>query len=185
MSKEYELQLIEKLRSGDMPAFEEIYLTYYAPLCEYATFYVYEEDAEEIVSEFMLHLWESKGKIIIHSSLKSYLFGAVKFRCYNAIEKQKIRQKVHNKIYEELKDEFDSPEYYMGVDLVEEVYNAINELPESYIETFKESRFGTKTNQQLAIEMNVSIKTIEYRITQSLKILHKKLSNYVTLLFLF
>lgn len=177
MLEKHELELISRLRDGDMSAFEEIYLTFHAPLCEYATFYVFETDAEELVSDLMLNIWESREKIVIHTSLRHYLFGALKFRCFNAIEKQKIRQKIHNKIYEELKDEFDSPKYYLGYDLETEINKAINELPETYIETFKESRFGAKTNQELAVEMNVSIKTIEYRITQSLKILHKKLAK--------
>lgn len=43
-------------------------------LCAYAHRLVSLEDAEEIVQEVMLWLWENRGDLIIESSLNQYLF---------------------------------------------------------------------------------------------------------------
>lgn len=95
-------------------------------------------------------------------------------------------EKVHSLLYKKLKEQFDDPDYYFVNELTESINKAIDELPETYRETFQLSRFGEQTNQQIAQSLNVSIKTVEYRISQSLKILRVKLKDYLPLLsFLF
>ena len=64
-------------------------------------------------------------------------------------------------------------------DLTEQIEKAINDLPENYKETFTLSRFGEQTNVQIAAMQGISVKTVEYRITQSLKILRVKLKDYL------
>ena len=52
----------------------------------------------------------------------------------------------------------------------------------TYRETFAMSRFGEKTNVQIAEKLGISVKTVEYRISQALKILRFKLKDYLPLL---
>ncbi|MCD7938328.1 MAG: sigma-70 family RNA polymerase sigma factor, partial [Tannerellaceae bacterium] len=105
---------------------------------------------------------------------------------YNAIKKHIYHERVHDVIYEKLKEQFEQPDYYMIDELTRQIEKAIEELPESYRETFKLSRFSDLTNVQIAEQLSVSTKTVEYRISQSLKILRVKLKDYLHLLaFLF
>ncbi len=177
--------LIDKFKKGDKAAFEEIYISYYAPLCEYASHFVDGCDVEELVSDLMLYLWESRDKLEIHTSLKSYLFVAVKYRCFTLLEQNKRRAKTHSEIYYALQDQFDNPDYYMSKQLASEIEKAIEELPDTYRETFKLSRFGEQTNAEVARHQNLSVKTIEYRISQALKFLVKRLKDYLVMLLLF
>jgi len=182
-----ELELVDQIRSGDFAAFKALFLTYYAALCEYASQFISEEDAEELVQELMIYLWESREQLVIATSLKSYLFIAVKNRSYNAIRKAKYRERAHSRLYDYLsKQQLDDPDLYTMNDLTAKIKDAIDSLPDSYRETFQMSRFDGLTNTQIASALHVSIKTVEYRITQSLKILRMKLKDYVPmLLFMF
>ncbi|WP_353125240.1 RNA polymerase sigma-70 factor [Parapedobacter pyrenivorans] len=182
-----DLGLFEKIRNGDFAAFETLFITYYAALCEYASQFVSEDDAEELVQELMIYLWESRNQLVVATSLKSYLFVAVKNRAYNALRKQKYREKAHSRLADYLDDQYiDDPDLYTMGKLAAQIAEAINTLPESYRETFQLSRFEGMTNAQVASALNVSVKTIEYRITRSLKILRAKLKDYVgVVLFLF
>ena len=130
----------------------------------------------------MLHIWETRKTMVIGSSLKSYLFVAVRNRCYNSIRNRQYKQQVHTQIYEKLKDRFDDPDYYMANELADNIQKAVSELPANYREVFELSRFGSKSNQEIADQLNVSVKTVEYRITQSLKILRKTLKDYLPIL---
>lgn len=174
--------LFIQLQEGSEKAYKELFLKYYSPLTEYASHYILDSEAEELVQDLMLFLWESKENIIIESSLKSYLFIAVKHRCLNAIKKKLYHEQVHNLLYEKLKEQFESPDYYMLNELSTQIERAIEELPENYRETFKLSRFADLSNAQIAEQLSVSVKTVEYRMTQSLKILRMKLKDYLPLL---
>ena len=177
-----DILLIEKLRNGESAAFKEIFIKYYSPLCEYTSQYVTDNDAEELVQNLMLFIWENHQTLIITHSLKSYLFMSAKNRCLNAIKKNQYHEKVHSKIYDKLKDQFEDPDYYFINELTENIDKAISELPDTYRETFTLSRFGEQTNTQIADKLGVSVKTVEYRISQALKILRIKLKDYLPLL---
>ena len=89
-------------------------------------------------------------------------------------------------IYDKLKDQFEDPDYYFINELTEHINKAIKELPDTYRDTFALSRFGELTNTQIATKLGVSVKTVEYRISQALKILRVRLKDYLPLLsFLF
>ena len=53
------------------------------------------------------------------------------------------------------------------------IQEAIDELPPSYQQAFAMHRFQNKTRQEIAEALQVSIKTVDYRIQQSLKILRE------------
>lgn len=172
--------LFIRIQSGEEEAFKDLFLKYYAPLCEYASQYIRDTEAEEVVGDLMLFIWENKDFIAINTSVKSYLFTAIKHRCLNAIKKNVYHEQVHSIIYEKIKDQFEDPDYYIINELSLKINKAISELPEKYRETFEKSRFGEQTNAEIAQELGVSIKTVEYRITQTLKALRLKLNEYLS-----
>ncbi len=179
-------QILDLLQKNDRNAYKQLFIKYYSPLCEYASQYISDEDAEELIQDLMLFIWETKENLVIETSLKSYLFISAKHRCLNAIKKNLYHERVHNQIYDKLKDQFEDPDYYFINELTENINKAISELPDTYRETFTLSRFGEQTNVQIANKYNISVKTVEYRISQSLKILRVKLKDYLPLLsFLF
>ena len=61
---------------------------------------------------------------------------------------------------------------------------ALEELPASYREAFIMSRFKNMSYKEIAEQLNVSPKTVDYRIQQALKILRVKLKDYMPLLLL-
>lgn len=178
-----ETGLFESIREGDLASYEAMFLTYYSPLCEYASQFVAEYDAEELVQELMTHIWEAREQLVIVTSLKSYLFIAVKNRSLNAIRKQRYRERVHSRLHDYLTEQqIDDPDFYLANELGDRIHNAIQELPESYRVTFEMSRLEGMTNAQIAAALQVSVKTVEYRITRSLKRLREQLKDYASLL---
>jgi RNA polymerase sigma-70 factor (ECF subfamily) len=177
-----DLTLLEEIRQGNKETYNRMFVHFYSPLCEYASQFVSDSDAEELVQDMMLYVWENRKSLVIEKSLKSYLFVSVKNRCYNSIRDGKLRERIHHFLYEKLKDQIDDTDYYMLNEMADNLEKAIEELPEGYRETFKMSRFGEMSNAAIAKQLDVSVKTVEYRITQSLKILRIKLKDYLPLL---
>src|SRR5450759_5588733 len=66
-------QLINGIKQGDVVAFEELYRRYYIFLCLIAEHIVRNSsDAEEIVSDVFVKIWNIRDKIEITSSIKAY-----------------------------------------------------------------------------------------------------------------
>ncbi len=69
-------------------------------LCTYCYRFVRLEDAEEIVQDVMLWLWENRERPIIEYSLKQYLFKAVYHRCITRIAQNEVKQRADTAYYE-------------------------------------------------------------------------------------
>ena len=74
-------------------------------------------------------------------------------------------------------------DYYQITELRELLKKAINKLPDSYRQAFVMHRFQHMSYKDIAEQVGVSSKTIDYRIQQALKILRKELKDYLSLLY--
>lgn len=179
--KDDDIEIREKLKAGDAQAFDIIYTHYYRGLFAFAYQYVDQSDAEEIIQDVMLWLWENHFLLMPELSLKSLLFEAVKNRCLNKIAHLQMRQRVHERLYEKYKERFEDPDFYVEEEIRNLISKAINDLPVDYREAFEMNRFDNLTYNEIAEKKGVSFKTVAYRISQSLKILRIKLKDYIPL----
>ena len=175
-------EILEKLKAGDVQAFDIIYSQYYRGLFAFASQYVDESDCEEIIQDVMLWLWENHHILIPELSLKSLLFSAVKNKCLNRIAHLQMRQRVHERLYEKYKEMFEDPDFYIEDEILNLISKAINELPTDYRTAFELNRFEILTYNEIAEMTGVSFKTVAYRISQSLRILRVKLKDYLPLI---
>ena len=89
-------------------------------------------------------------------------------------------------IYYELKNTITNDDVRKKLyELTQKIEKAILNLPESYRVAFEMHRFQNKTYQEIAEELNISSKTVDYRIQQALKQLRKELKDYLPLLLFF
>lgn len=82
-----DFELYSQMKKGDREAFNTLFLKYYPVLCAFGKYYVSMEDAEEIVQDIMVWLWENRSFQVIEVSLRSYLFKSVKNKCLALIDK--------------------------------------------------------------------------------------------------
>ena len=174
--------LLNRLADGDMPAYETLFNRYYSTLCAYARLFVRGgEMCENIVQDLMLWLWENRTTLQVHESLSKYLFGAVRNRCLTYLSHEMIERRVLNGIRERMSRQFETPDFYVVSELQERIRTAVAELPDNYREAFERNRYRRQTYEEIAAELGISSKTVDYRIQQSLKILRVKLKDYLPL----
>ena len=65
------------MQQGNKKAFDTLFIKYYAMLCAFARSFVSLEDAEEVVQDTMLQIWENRKTNHIDSSVHHYLFKAI------------------------------------------------------------------------------------------------------------
>jgi len=170
------------LKAGNERAFDAVYKQYYSGLCAFASQFVPVADCEEIVQDVMMWLWENRRAIANEASLKSLLFTIAKNKCLNTIAHQQVKQRVHKKLYQKFIVQFEDPDFYIPGELMEIFDKAIKNLPEDYRKAFEMNRCDDLTYKEIADKLNISEKTIAYRISQALKILRRELKDYLPFL---
>ena len=155
---------------------------YYPMLCAYGHRFVELEDAEEIVEDSLLWIWENRETLVIESSLNSYLFKMVYRRALNKLAHIDATQRADTRFYEEMQEVLQDTDYYQIEELAKRIEDAVAALPESYREAFVMHRFRDMSYKEIAETLGVSPKTIDYRIQQALKQLRMDLKDYLPLL---
>ena len=98
-----EKEVLERLKESDEAAFAEIYNSYWKPL-----FYVAASrlknmtDAEEVVQEVFLDIWNRRQELTITTCLSAYLAGCVKYQVINLLAKKDRRQQQQHALSNEL-----------------------------------------------------------------------------------
>lgn len=174
--------LFEKIQAGDVKAFDILFMRYYPLLCAYAKQFVDFDDGQEIVQDVMVWFWENSCMQVIESSPKNYLFRAVKNRCLTLINRNELKQRVVSSMYENQQSQYEDPDFYIVEELTRNIESALSRLPETYREAFEMNRFQSMTYNEIAEKLNVSSKTVDYRIQQALKLLRVELKDYLPLL---
>ena len=174
--------LLSAVQRGDQKAFDTLFRRYYPILCAYGHRFVELEDAEEIVEDSLLWIWENRETLVIESSLNSYLFKMVYRRALNKLAHIDATQRADTRFYEEMQEMLQDTDYYQIEELVKRIEDAIAALPESYREAFVMHRFRDMSYKEIAETLGVSPKTIDYRIQQALKQLRVDLKDYLPLL---
>lgn len=176
--------LFRNISREDKHSFDILFLKYYPMLCAYGSEFVGFEEAQEVVQDIMVWLWENRKLPIIESLHKNYLFKAVKSKCLSLIRRNETKYKAIYTIHESLKEQNENTDIYIVEELMNNIEKALARLPESYREAFELNRFQHLTYNQIAGKLGVSSKTIDYRIQQALKLLRKELKDYLPILFL-
>ena len=174
--------LLSAVQRGDQKAFDILFRRYYPMLCAYGHRFVELEDAEEIVEDSLLWIWENRETLVIESSLNSYLFKMVYRRALNKLAHIDATQRADTRFYEDMQEMLQDTDYYQIEELAKRIEDAVAALPESYREAFVMHRFRDMSYKEIAETLGVSPKTIDYHIQQALKQLRVDLKDYLPLL---
>lgn len=159
-------------------SFEKAFKQHYVALFHFAYQFVQRTDiAEELVQEVFVLLWEKRKTTKITSSLKSYLYTAVRNQCLNY-----LKEKWHKK--ELLQDWASSIDLHLpeSVDDSERLYQliqlGIKRLPEKCRLIFNLSRQSGLSYDEIAQELNISKETVKSQIKIALQKLRTFLGEH-------
>jgi RNA polymerase sigma-70 factor (ECF subfamily) len=178
-----EKEVLQTIQSGNESAFEMIFKAYYQPLCRYAySFLEDKEEAEEVVQSAFITVWEKRNTLHIQTSFKSYLYRMVRNGCLNVIKHEKIKQQhvAHELAVMEVSSESVSQKVYAS-ELELKITEAMKALPEQCRLVFQLSRFEELKYQEIADQLQISVKTVENHMGKALKIMREQLKEYLPL----
>jgi len=120
--------LLSAMQHGDIKAYGVLFRRYYPMLCAYATKFVELKDAEEIVQDVMLWLWENRETQTFETSISQYLFKAVYHRAINLIVRHQSQLRADTLFYENMQEMLQDTDFYQFEELQKRIRNAIQAL---------------------------------------------------------
>jgi RNA polymerase sigma-70 factor (ECF subfamily) len=173
-----------QLNSGNKKTFEKLFHLYYAPLCRYASsFRLSSEDCEEHVQQLFFDIWQQHQSLTIKTSIKSYLYTALRNQILNKIKHEKVKQEYAvNQIHHA-----DTTVSYIEAEQTElenHILQIIEKLPPERKRIFILSRNEGLKYREIAEQLNISIKTVENQMGKALAFMREALQEYLSILIL-
>ena len=180
------IDTIKALNEGNHLAYEQLFDSWYEPLCRYAfTILRNMDDAEDVVQKTFCKLWDQRESLSIKSSINSYLYRIVHNESLNAVH-QKTSHQEHNLNYISSMNEVDDSvvETITANDLQLAIDKALGTLPPQCKRVFEMSRMDQLSYSEIAKELNISTNTVENHVSKALKILRVELKEFLFLCFI-
>ena len=164
-------EIVQAIRSSDTGSFQELYYRYYEPL--YRFFWIRTNSIElskDFIQEVFTRVWKNRSHLDQNKSIKAYLY-----RIANNLVIDHLRKKGYAKKYLSDLKQRDASAYHDPVEMKIMIDYAVHDLPEKIRQVFIFSRYQGLSYQEIAEVCQISIKTVEARMSRALNLLRKAL----------
>ncbi len=168
-----DLQWIEEFRNGNESALAFFFNEHHRSLCYFASKIVNDVlQAEDIVADCFIKLWERRENFEDSSKVKSFLYIACRNNCLNYLRNEK-RKTAAQELYLQQLDQDSEEIFYELIDteIVDILAKEIENLPGKCREVFKLIYLGGKTTEQIAAELNLNVQTVRNHKTRAIELL--------------
>ena len=171
---------------ADINTFKKLYEKYYVYLCMVALHIVRNrDDAEEIVSDVFVRLWNSADRIKEIRSVKAYLVKAVHNSSLNYIKhnsKYRLTGSMNTSDLNIMAWDSDYPlgQFYEK-ELLDVISNCIEKLPDSCREIFLLSRDKDLKYNEISDRLGISVNTVKAQIKIALARIRENVSKYMNI----
>lgn len=177
-----EKDLILSLKSGDENAFTTLYKIYWSKVYNFSCLYLTSTvEAEEVVQEVFIKLWEARIFLKEEENLKNFLFIITRNLIFNQFRKSFNENAYKMTILKSATEEYHMEDEMIAADLKEHIQKLISELTPRQKEIFQMSREEHLSYKEIAVRLSISEKTVERHINDALKFLRKNI--YLFLIF--
>ena len=169
-------QLNIRLKEGNPAAYEELFKQTFPRMLGYCKLFIHDQaQANDLVQECFVHLWEKRSTISPNQSVESLLFVMLRNRCLNYLRDQKnelidknlsaIGENELQHLYQ--LDFTGREEKTLEESLIEAIRESVDNLPEKRKLVFIRAKIEGKKNKEVAEELGISVKAVEKHLHQA------------------
>lgn len=168
-------ELVRLLDDVDRAAFAEVYSRYWRSLYDFARNKLHgNAQAEDIVQDVFMRLMANSNKLNIQTSLKSYLFQAVRNGLIDHFHKDSNRQKYANSLMTYYNSSSNvTSEMLAEREMKERIDKIVAGFPEKMRQVYVMSRVKHLSRDEIAKVTNTSKSTIDTQLNRALNIIRK------------
>lgn len=174
--------------------FNQVFADYQKRFIRFANTYLRDESlAEDIVMDSFMYYWENRASLASDSNIPAYVLTVIKHKCLNHLRSKIVRNRVEEDLHKHncrvLQTHLETLEACNPQELFsKEVHLLINQaletLPNRTKDIFLRSRFQNQSYKEIASDLNITVKSVEFEISKAMKILRFVLKDYFPLMLL-
>lgn len=169
--------------------FESFFFDYYPRVKGFINgFLQNEEEAEDLSQDIFLSLWKNRATLHQIEHINAYLFKIARNTVYRHLQRSMLfndyqQHKVFDTSYDQLSSSNETEESIYAHELELLVALAVERMPPQRKRIYQMSREQGLKNEEIAVQLNISKRTVENHVTQALSDIRNLLFIAICLFF--
>lgn len=179
-----DLLLLQNIIKDDTKAYDVIYDKYWEPIFRFILKKTGDHaQAQDIVQDVFLHVWQQRRNLKIHTNLKNYLLAVAKYMFFKTIDKETLQMSQEDLAM--IGMDVSTPETRLEFEeLFERYLQTIEKMPEKYREVFKLSNQEHLSITEISKKLNLAPQTVSNRLTTCRRLLKQEIKEHYPLIFI-
>jgi RNA polymerase sigma-70 factor (ECF subfamily) len=175
-----ETELLQQLVQGDADAFRQLYERYQGRIFLFAyRFTKSKNEAEEIVQEVFVRLWEKRGQIKIEKNFSNYILRVTKNLVLDGLKKAAYDKKLQQHIQTQMKAlQHHDAEEMLQKELQRLYQQAVGQLSPQRKKVYLLSREEELSYDEIAERLGISKNTVRNQVSEALQFIREYISSH-------
>mgnify|MGYP000017756353 FL=1 len=176
-------------KTSELAAFNKLFSDYKERFVRFAYTYVRDQAvAEDFVIDSLIYYWENRHRLDENTNVPAYVLTTIKHKCLNYLQHIRLHEEVAENMVNHAQWELQTriatlqacEPYELFTAEAEEIVNrTLESLPERTRQIFIMSRMQNMTYQEIASQLDITAKGVEFHIAKALKELRISLKDYM------
>ncbi|MBW8244279.1 sigma-70 family RNA polymerase sigma factor [Muricauda oceani] len=170
----YRLLIMDDGWKKSVPGFRSFFEKHAKRLYYTACRHLSPENAEDVVQELFIDIWERRQSIKVRTSWEGYLYAALKYRIFRFLDQQNaLNVELSEAVLEAGTEEeiLDFEALYLMLE------DSVDKLPEQCGKVFRAKYYGNKKNKEIAKELGISIETVKSHLKRGHMLLREQMRD--------
>jgi len=180
-------ELVILLANNDEDAFRTLYYRYKDKLWRFCFGFLKSEfDTDDILQEIFISLWEHRVTVDPSLAFSSYLYKIARNKILNFFRDMDVEVQVKKALAQQTQtvagtDSVEADIFYGEYRRI--LAEAVGQLPPQRRKVFNMSRFEYKSHKEIAVQLGISINTVQDHISQALRTIKAYVSQHTDITF--
>lgn len=173
--------ILFKVAEGDEKAFEQLFFQYQPKIVTFLTGLIHDSAlSRDMAQEIFLAIWRDRKKLVQVNSISSYLYQIAKYKVFDYFDHLTVaEQYVNDYLQQTSEPQMDIEEMLFARELKHLIDETVNLMSPQRRQVYRLSRESGLSNDEIAVRLNISKRTVENHITAALSILRKVVFLYL------
>ncbi len=166
---------VDRIRGGDVDAFEALYRAYWERLYAFAFRYVQsQDDAEDVAQEVFFRIWRCRAHWFPAAAVRNYLYLAVRNAALDRLERAAVARRWRGGV-RQVATATELQSHLEAAELAAAVERALADLPAKRAHVCRLRLIDGLSYAQIADRLGISEKTVETQLARGLKFVRDSL----------
>ena len=164
-------ELVVLMQSDSYQAFSELYVRYYDPLHFYCQKFLNDDnEAEDVVQDIFMHLWETRSTLAITSSFSGYIYASAHNRILKMMRQFDVHLRYAQHILMNAKEcTNETEDAILDNDYASLLNEMMERLSPKQKEVFRLSRMEGLTYKEIAEILHISVPAVQKHVSNVLE----------------